>query len=75
VDADGALDLLRDVTDLWVARGKRVLRFDLARERPSDEEILGLILGRSGTLRAPAFRTGVTVVVGFHPDMLEATLR
>jgi len=74
VDADGALALLTGVTDLYVARGKKTLHFDLKRDRPSDDDILGLILGRSGTLRAPAIRRGRTFVVGFNPDILGETL-
>ena len=69
-----ALSLLEGVTELCVAKGKRILRFDLERERPSDEEILELILGRSGKLRAPALRTGTRLVVGYNEELLETTL-
>ena len=34
----------------------------------TDDAIAKVILGRSGTLRAPAFRVGDTFVVGFHAD-------
>jgi hypothetical protein len=34
----------------------------------TDAEIAKLILGRSGTLRAPAFRVADVFVVGFHAD-------
>ena len=74
VDAEGAIDLLEGVTDLYVAKGKKTLHFDLKRDRPSDGVILGLILGRSGTLRAPAIRKGRTFVVGYNPDILGETL-
>jgi arsenate reductase-like glutaredoxin family protein len=74
VDGAGALALLDGVTDLYVAKGKKTLHFDLVKERPSDDEILALILGRSGTLRAPALRTGSRFVVGFNPDILGETL-
>jgi len=62
------------ITDLYVAKGKKTVHFDLANARPSDDEILSLILGRSGTLRAPAIRKGSVFVVGFNPDILPATL-
>ena len=62
------------MTDLYVAKGKKTIHFDLANARPSDEEILNLILGRSGTLRAPALRRGTVFVVGFNPDILSDTL-
>jgi len=62
------------ITDLYVAKGKKTIHFDLADARPSDDEILSLILGRSGTLRAPAIRKGSVMVVGFNPDILSDTL-
>lgn len=74
MDAEGALALLEGVTDLYVAKGKKTLHFDLAGDRPSDDEILGLILGRSGTLRAPAIRRGKSFIVGYNPDILPETL-
>lgn len=74
MDADGALALLADVDDLYVARGKKTLHFDLKSDRPADEEILAVILGRSGTLRAPAIRTGSTFLVGYNDSLLEARL-
>ncbi len=74
MDGPAALELLSDITDLYVAKGKKTVHLDLANERPSDDVILGLILGRSGTLRAPAIRKGRTFVVGFNPDILGETL-
>ena len=74
VDAKGALALLEEVDDLYVAKGKKIVHFDLKKARPADDEILALILGRSGTLRAPAIRTGKRFVVGFNPDILSETL-
>ena len=74
MNADGALALLVGITDLYVAKGKKTVHFDLANQRPADEEILKLILGRSGTLRAPAIRKGSVLVVGFNPDILSDTL-
>jgi arsenate reductase-like glutaredoxin family protein len=62
------------VKDLYVAKGKKTVHLKLTRERPSDEELLGLLLGRSGTLRAPAIRTGSRLIVGFNPDILGETL-
>jgi arsenate reductase-like glutaredoxin family protein len=74
VDADGALALLKGIADLYVAKGKKTVHFDLANARPSDEEILKHILGRSGTLRAPAIRKGFVMVVGFNSEVLSDTL-
>jgi len=75
VDAREALELLEGVRDLYVARGRTTIHRDLTGdERPSDEEILALVLGRSGTLRAPALRRGTTFVVGFNAHLLSQSL-
>ena len=66
--------LLEGVDELVVAKGKQLLRFDLGAERPSDEELLGLMLGRSGKLRAPAIRVGGRLLVGYNQDILESVL-
>jgi hypothetical protein len=62
------------VKELYVAKGKKIVQFDLSTARPSDDELLGLLLGRSGKLRAPAIRVGTKFVVGYNPDILETTL-
>jgi len=74
VEGEAALALLDGVSDLYVAKGKKVVHFDLETERPEDDELLALLLGRSGKLRAPAIRKGRRFVVGFNADVLGATL-
>ena len=75
IEGPAALALLEGVTDLYVAKGKKVVHVDLTAGRPSDDELLALLLGRSGKLRAPAIRTGSRFVVGYNPEILETTLR
>ena len=58
-----------------VTRGRKVLSFDLANDRPDDEDLLGLMVGRSGKLRAPALRFGTKLIVGYAPGLLEEHLR
>jgi len=65
---------LDGLTDLYVAKGKKTVHFDMVDSRPPDDEILALIMGRSGKLRAPAIRKGSVLVVGFNPDILSDTL-
>jgi len=67
IHKDEALSLARQAKQVWVAKGKKLLRFDLA-AGTTDEELEKTILGRSGTLRAPAFRVDDTFVVGFHAE-------
>ena len=54
-----------------MTKGKRLIQFDPA-SQATDDELAALILGRSGTLRAPAFRAGRVLMVGFSADAYEA---
>ncbi len=68
---DEALALLDGMTELRVAKGRKMVRVDLtADDRPSDSELVGMMTSRWGKLRAPAMRVGTTFVVGFNQDML-----
>src|SRR5918996_832295 len=66
-----ALGALKDVDQLYVAKGKRVVHLDLKREQPSRAELLGLLLGPTGNLRAPTLRKGRTLIVGFDEATYE----
>lgn len=70
VEGEAALALLEGITDLHVAKGRKTLHFDLEKHRPADREILAVILGRSGKLRAPALRVGSRMIVGYNADIL-----
>jgi len=74
IEGEAALAVLDGVKDLYVAKGRRVVHFDLSLERPSDEELLTVLLGRSGKLRAPTLKTGATLVVGYSHDLLSSAL-
>ena len=64
--------LLEGMTELRVAKGRKVVRVPLSDRRPSDAELLALMLGRSGKLRAPALKVGTVIVVGYNGDVLES---
>ena len=59
--------LLGECSSVRVAKGKKIKAYDLASADADD--IAKDILGRSGTLRAPALRVGDTFVVGFNAEM------
>ena len=61
-----ALQLARNASHLWVARGKIAKHIDLKKDKPTDQELAKLILGPTGTLRAPTIRRGKTLFVGFN---------
>ncbi len=60
-----AADLLKGADELYVAKGKKVLHFDLKKGAPNIEELQALMLGPTGNLRAPTVRKGKTLIVGF----------
>jgi len=57
-----------------VAKGKRVLHVDLRKARPPEAELLELLLGPTGNLRAPTLRKGRTLIVGFDEKTYEQVL-
>lgn len=52
IGAAAAVKLARSVEKLWVAKGKKVVFFDLKQDKPSDAELQKVLLGPSGNLRA-----------------------
>ena len=68
---DEAVALARTCSRVIVAKGKKALVFELSDASVSDETLASVILGRSGTLRAPALRVNDTFIVGFHAESYE----
>ena len=62
------MGVLGDATRVIVAKGKKVLEFDLRNDPPALSELVKACLGPSGNLRAPAIRKGKTWMIGYHPD-------
>jgi arsenate reductase-like glutaredoxin family protein len=60
-----ALKLVAKANNLYVTRGVKVIHIDLKKQRPDDEELLSLLIGPSGKLRAPTIMIGKTMIVGF----------
>ena len=71
IHREEALSLARKAKAVWVTKGKKLIQFDPA-NLASDDEIAALILGRAGTLRAPAFQAGDTFMVGYSEDAYTA---
>jgi hypothetical protein len=51
-----------------VARGKKVVEFDMKRDPPDEATLLAHVLGPTGNLRAPTLRMGKTLLVGFNQE-------
>ena len=60
--------------EVYVARGKKIVHLDLKREKPARAELLGLLLGPTGNLRAPTLRKGRKLIVGFDEDTYKKLL-
>jgi len=75
IAGEAALAVLRDVDELYVTKGKKVVHVDLRAGRPPKAELLGLLLGPSGNLRAPTVRRGRTLVVGFDESTYAALVK
>jgi arsenate reductase-like glutaredoxin family protein len=63
------------VDELYVAKGKKIVHLDLKREKPARAELLGLLLGPTGNLRAPTLRKGRKLIVGFDEATYRSLLR
>jgi hypothetical protein len=67
--AEDVLRLSREVSKIVVAKGKKIVTFDMKKDPPGDDALLAALLGPTGNLRAPTIRKGLTLLVGFDDDM------
>ena len=67
IPADKAWDQLKDASTISVAKGKKIVKFDVATD--DKDEILKRVMGSGGNLRAPTYRVGDKFVVGFNLDL------
>ena len=66
---EGNVDSLLDgVTDLYSTKSRKVIHLNIRKEKPAREDMLALVMGRSGTLRAPVIKHRSTLIVGFDED-------
>jgi hypothetical protein len=75
IRGDAALATLKDVDDLYVMKGTKVVHVDLGARKLPKTELLGLLLGPTGNLRAPTLRKGRTLLVGFDAATYARVLR
>ena len=65
------MELASAASELQVAKGKKVIQINLKKDRPADDELLKLMLGPTGNLRAPTLQVGRKLVVGFNEEMYQ----
>ena len=57
-----------------VAKGKKVVTFDMKKDPPDDDTLAAHLLGPTGNLKAPTLRIGDTLLVGFSEEAYRETL-
>jgi arsenate reductase-like glutaredoxin family protein len=64
---DDAVKLTQDIAEIIAAKGKKVVRYNLAKDKPGRQDLLAVMIGPSGNLRAPTLRKGKKLLIGFDP--------
>jgi arsenate reductase-like glutaredoxin family protein len=72
---DAALKLAKAAAEVVVARGKKIVRFDMKKDPPHDDVLAAHLLGPTGNLRAPTLRKGKTLLVGFSNEAYQQVLK
>lgn len=70
-----ALALAREAAKVVVAKGKKIVTFDMKKDPPDDETLSAHLLGPSGNLRAPTVRQRETLFVGFSDEAYRELLK
>ncbi len=70
-----ALELAGDVDEIVSSKGKKVVRLNVKKDKPTADQLAAVLLGPTGNLRAPTFKIGRTLVVGFDEDTYKQTLK
>jgi arsenate reductase-like glutaredoxin family protein len=63
-----ALALAKHAARVVVAKGKKVVTFDMKSDPPDDDTLAAHLLGPTGNLRAPTVLQGDTLLVGFSDE-------
>jgi arsenate reductase-like glutaredoxin family protein len=71
--ADKAKELIKSASKIIVMRGKKVTAFDIKKDKPVEAELLAVMLGTTGNLRAPTVVQGKTLLVGFNAEIYSDT--
>ncbi len=70
-----ALEIARSMQRVIAARGTKIVTFDMKKAPPADTDLLAVIMGNSGNLRAPTLKVGTTLLVGFNEEAYDGLLR
>ncbi len=67
ITAKPAFELINSFNKIIVGRGKKVLEFKLSPDNMDD--IMKVVLGRTGNLRSPAVQIGAALFIGFNDNI------
>jgi arsenate reductase-like glutaredoxin family protein len=69
-----ALRIARESQEILSARGTKVVHLNLRGTEVADKDIEAVVIGPTGNLRAPAFKVGKTLVIGFNEGAYKQVL-
>ncbi len=64
-----AIALAGGASRVVVARGKKIVDFDMKKSPPDEATLLSHMLGPTGNMRAPTVKKGKILIVGFNDDV------
>jgi len=73
LDHAAAIAMARKLDRVIATKGKKRTEVDM-RKNPTDDEVLAVLLGPTGNIRAPLIRVGKTLVAGFDPEVYSGAL-
>lgn len=68
IGEDALEELFSGGRTVVAAKGKKVVRIDLAKDEDAADQLVTVALGPTGNLRAPTARVGKTWLIGFNED-------
>ena len=72
IDANQAWEKIKSASSIHVAKGKKTISWNPKSD--DRDEILKTVIGPSGNLRAPTWKTGSDFLVGFSEEQYQQVL-
>ena len=72
IDANQAWEMIKSASSIHVAKGKKTISWNPKSD--DQEEILKTVMGPSGNLRAPTWKIGSDILVGFSEEQYQQVL-
>jgi len=69
------LKLCGEVDEIFATKGSKLVHLDIKREKPDRATLIELLIGPSGNLRAPTFKVGKQLLVGFDEAAYSKVLK